>query len=668
MPPVIQQNAYNIFLNFLNGVIRSENLNDTVEKLEKFVKKTSPHARIFVSVNNQYENEFEILPAISGENRKNIHELMQFMQGKNLTKFKGNYSEIGFREFPNFTNDRYIVYGTYDIENGISCAMLASYPLDSDIELISEFSDLIFPTLWSVFTERYKRMIDSKESEILWKIRTAQHSDSDSGLNTIELNQLLENLLELAMRKMKLRCGCIMLLNEATGELEFEPRAIRGKSLITPEAAKLSLKTAKSIAAVVISENRPYICNDTENDENYYPFFHGTKSDLIVPIEFQRRAIGLIDLEAPEKDYFTQEDADEISALAGEATMFIRRAQLFKESSEKGNAIMIMGTSDKWKALEKRIEKASNTDATVILRGESGTGKELLAHAIHFNSPRKNGAFVTLNCAAIPAELLESEMFGHVKGAFTGAYTNKIGEFERAEGGTIFLDEIGDLPLMLQVKLLRTLQSGEIRPVGSDKGTKKVNVRVIAATSRDLETMVKERKFRMDIYYRLHVVPIHIPPLREYRNDIPQLVNNFIKAANAAYKTKVSGIDDAALKILMDYDYPGNVRQLKNFINQAVIMSDDQMITPEDLPPEVFRNEHYGTTADSDFSPHDGESYSAAKERIMEQFSVNYFSEILKQSGGNHALAAKKAGISRVALYKILSKYGLEKTAAESQY
>ena len=666
MPIAIRQPAYNLFLDFLKDVIRSENINDMSGKLENFVRMTHPEARLFAAVNNQYENELEIFYPSENENSTDIKELMHFMMEKNFTKFQGNYSEIGFREIPFFTSDRFIIYGSCNIENGIFCAILASYPMDSDIKTIVEFSDLIFPTIWSVFIERYNRMMESRESEIFWKIRSAQHNDSDSSLNIIELNQLLENLLEIAMRKMKLRCGCIMLLNEATGELEFEPRAIRGKSLVTPSAAKLSLKTCRSIASIVISENRPYICNDTENDENYYPFFHGTKSDLIVPIEFQKRAIGLIDLESPEKNFFTQEDAAEISALAGEATMFIRRAQLFKESSEKGNAIMIMGTSQQWKTLEKRIEKASNTDATVMLRGESGTGKELLAHAIHFNSKRKNGAFVTINCAAIPEELLESEMFGHVKGAFTGAYYNKIGEFERADGGTIFLDEIGDLPLMLQVKLLRTLQSGEIRPVGSDKGTKKVDVRVIAATSRNLEAMMKEGKFRMDIYYRLHVVPIHIPPLREYKSDIPQLASNFLKGANLAYQTNVTKIDDAAMKILMNYDYPGNVRQLKNFINQAAIMSDDQIITPDDLPSEIFRDTT-SETHDVDFMPRAGETYAEAKERILEQFSVSYFSDLLKQSGGNHALAAKKAGISRVALYKILSKYGLDKNAAEFQ-
>ena len=666
MPPVKGQIQYDIFLDFLNELIRSENLKDMIATLNKFVKNRHSDARIFAVINNKYENELEVIQPSGNENGRELSGLFDFMMKKNLTKFKGSYSETGFPEIPGFTKDTYIVFGTYDIESGISGALLASYPKGCDTKSISKLADLIFPMLWNIFTERFKWMVDSKESEILWKIRNAQRSSSDSALNIIELNQLLENLLELAMRKMKIRCGCIMLLNEATGELEFEPRAIRGKSLVTPSAAKLSLKTCRSIASIVISENRPYICNDTDNDENYYPFFHGTKSDLIVPIEFQKRAIGLIDLESPEKNFFTQEDAAEISALAGEATMFIRRAQLFKESSEKGNAIMIMGTSQQWKTLEKRIEKASNTDATVMLRGESGTGKELLAHAIHFNSKRKNGAFVTINCAAIPEELLESEMFGHVKGAFTGAYYNKIGEFERADGGTIFLDEIGDLPLMLQVKLLRTLQSGEIRPVGSDKGTKKVDVRVIAATSRDLEAMMKEGKFRMDIYYRLHVVPIHIPPLREYKSDIPQLASNFLKGANLAYQTNVTKIDDAAMKILMNYDYPGNVRQLKNFINQAAIMSDDQIITPDDLPSEIFRDTT-SETHDVDFMPRAGETYAEAKERILEQFSVSYFSDLLKQSGGNHALAAKKAGISRVALYKILSKYGLDKNAAEFQ-
>ncbi len=268
--------------------------------------------------------------------------------------------------------------------------------------------------------------------------------------------------------KLDANIGAILLLDEKTGEFTVEPRAVAGKAIsIIPE--KLPT-TTRSLTAVVYRTNRPCLCNDTERDPNYYPIFQGVKSSLIVPISFQSRCIGVIVVESQERNRFTEADAEKLLSVARTATMFIRRAQLYRATAEHGDGIMIFGRNEKWREVERRIEKAAKTDATVILRGESGTGKELVAHAIHFNSPRRDGPFVVINCAAIPADLLESEMFGHVKGSFTGAYTDKTGEFERADGGTIFLDEIGDLPPILQVKLLRTLQSGEVRPVGRLRG------------------------------------------------------------------------------------------------------------------------------------------------------------------------------------------------------
>jgi len=650
--------TYKKVLDLVKEMIKSPDLDDMIRKLNTTVKTHMNDTFIYAALWDKYEEEIELFPTFDFSGRDDVKQFFHFYFKNEIPRFQGAFEKSSFQGSLHFFKDYNIFWDMTKLEKGIRGAVLAISTSDRFSDMTTLISETILPQFWSIFSERYMKMIAGKESEMLWKIKDAQADSTDHFLNNIELNKLLENLLELALRKTKLKCGCILLLNEQTGELEFEPRAVKGKSLSrVPE--KLS-RDEKSLASIVIKTNDYYICNDTGNDSNYYPLFQGIKSSLVVPIEFQKRSIGVIGLESEIKNQFVPEDAAIIMSLAREATMFIRRAQLFKETSMQGDGIMILGHSDKWKEVEKRIEKASRTDATVILRGESGTGKELLAHAIHFNSPRKNGPFVTLNCAAIPSELLESEMFGHVKGSFTGAYFNKTGEFEKAEGGTIFLDEIGDLPLLLQVKILRTLQSGEIRPVGSNKVARKVDVRVIAATSRDLESMIKEGSFRMDMYYRLHVVPIKVPPLREYREDIPNLVENFIKEANSTFKTSIKNADAEALKALMKYDFPGNVRQLRNFINQAVIMADSSKISIKDLPDEIFaadnnskkNHEIFNFETDNEFA-----SYHEEKEKVIERFTSNYFSTLLRKTSGNMMQSAKIAGISRVALYKIVNRY-----------
>jgi len=256
---------------------------------------------------------------------------------------------------------------------------------------------------------------------------------------------------------------------------------------------------------------------------------------------------------------------------------------LRKQLKKKYRFENIIGDHDKMQKVFETIEKVADTDSTILILGESGTGKELVAKAIHHNSSRREGPFVPVNCAAIPGELLESELFGHEKGAFTNAIRTRIGRFELANAGTLFLDEIGDMNPNLQSKLLRVLQERQFERIGGVK-TIKTDIRVIAATHQDLKKAVGQDKFREDLYYRLNVIPIRIPPLRERRSDVPLLVHYFLNHFSKTKKKKLTGITDEAMQRLMEYDWPGNVRELENAIERIFILSGNEMISPEDLP------------------------------------------------------------------------------------
>jgi DNA-binding NtrC family response regulator len=246
----------------------------------------------------------------------------------------------------------------------------------------------------------------------------------------------------------------------------------------------------------------------------------------------------------------------------------------------------IIGDSEAIGKVFETIEKVADTDSTILVLGESGTGKELIAKAIHYNSYRREGPFVPVNCVAIPSELLESELFGHEKGAFTNALRTRIGRFELANGGTLFLDEIGDMNPLLQSKLLRVLQERQFERIG---GTKLIqtDIRVIAATHQNLKKAIKQKKFREDLYYRLNVIPIEVPPLRERKSDIPLLVHQFINQFNKSKRKKVVGITDEVMQRFMEYDWPGNVRELENMIERVIILSNDERITVQDLPEKL---------------------------------------------------------------------------------
>jgi two-component system response regulator HydG len=309
----------------------------------------------------------------------------------------------------------------------------------------------------------------------------------------------------------------------------------------------------------------------------------------------------------------------------------------------------IIGKSRAMRDVFTAIKAAAASDVTVLVYGDSGTGKELVAGAIHYNSERAAGPLITVNCSALSESLLESELFGHVKGAYTGALHDRAGRFEEAEGGTVFLDEIGELSPYIQVKLLRVLQEREIERVGESK-RRKINIRIIAATHRNLYTLVREGAFRDDLYYRLKVFPIQLPPLCQRRDDIPLLVGHFIQKHNQKTAKQILGVSQATLRIFMDYSWPGNVRELENAIEHAFVVCNREQIEPYDLPVEL-RQARYRQLNKEDTN----RSFSRPYRRV--KIAKEELLEILNESDWNKAEAARRIGISRTAVWKYMKKY-----------
>jgi len=311
----------------------------------------------------------------------------------------------------------------------------------------------------------------------------------------------------------------------------------------------------------------------------------------------------------------------------------------------------IIGKSAPMRQVFKNVMAAAASEATILVHGESGTGKELVAGAIHFNSERKHAPLVTVNCSALSETLLESELFGHVKGAYTGAVRDRIGRFEEAEDGTVFLDEIGELSPFIQVKLLRVLQEREIERVGESR-KRKIDIRIITATHQDLYTRVQEGSFREDLYYRLKVFPIRLPPLRERREDIPLLVNHFISSMNEKTGKMARNLSRRAMRTLMDYHWPGNVRELENAIEHAFVLCNRQQIEFEDLPIEIRQPRDCGVCERSAPSPPAG--LTGRKPLTRETLL-----DVLAECGWNKAEVGRRVGLSRTAIWKYMKKWDI---------
>ncbi|HVR60761.1 MAG TPA: sigma-54 dependent transcriptional regulator, partial [Polyangia bacterium] len=381
---------------------------------------------------------------------------------------------------------------------------------------------------------------------------------------------------------------------------------------------------------------------------------------------------------------FEQEQIRQIVAKAL-STYALARRDATPEATVGRGRFRLVGQSQAIKHVYAVVEKVANTPSTVLITGESGTGKELIARALHDNSSRHNGPFIKINCAAIPKTLMESELFGYEKGAFTGAVGAKPGRFELAHGGTLFLDEIGEIPVEMQVKLLRVLQESEFERVGGIK-TIKVDVRLITATNRDLMQEIASGSFREDLFYRLNVVPIHIPPLRERREDVPLLASHFIAKFNDRLKKTITAIQPAAMERLIAYNWPGNIRELENVMERTMLFCEGPEIGVSDLPPEVAPPPGAAAAAPAAHAAETpspvaaaappvaapaaavGAAASSLKEAVRaetERVERGLIQRALDETGGNVTQAARKLKISRKSLQTKMKEFGLRDQSRE---
>ena len=414
--------------------------------------------------------------------------------------------------------------------------------------------------------------------------------------SSFELEKNLSRTMNVLGDFLEMERGSVFLLDHFTKEL----RIVAAHGLTKEQIERGKYKIGEGIVGRVLKKGSPMVITNV-GEEPLFLNKTGSRiskngiSFLCVPVKFKGESIGVLSADRIFKDkaITVDEDIRVLEIVASIIAQYVILWKHYKESEKerenlklelKGRYSLpnIIGSSDKMQQVFEAVHRVAHSKATVLLYGESGTGKELIAKAIHYMSPRTKLPFVKFNCASIPEGLLESELFGHERGAFTGAINARKGRFELANGGTILLDEVGDLPINLQPKILRVLQEREFERVGGEK-TIKVDVRLIAATGRNLEELVSKGKFREDLYYRLNVVPIFMPSIRERKEDIPLLIEHFIKRFNEENMKDVF-ISPEALRLLVDYDWPGNVRELENTMERLVVMSVKNTISPSDLP------------------------------------------------------------------------------------
>jgi Nif-specific regulatory protein len=486
-------------------------------------------------------------------------------------------------------------------------------------------------------------------------------SDIAKGLaESLDLQQTLRSILQSLDTYLKLQRGTITLLNPDTETINIEI----AHGLSENSKKKGIYRMGEGITGTVVQTGKEIIVPDISKDPR---FVHKTGARnttkgrpitfFCVPIKLEGKTIGALSV-----DRQTEKSNDfesHIRLLNIISTMIAQAVKLNKlveseqrqlrdenvrlkqELKTRFNVQNMVGSSNAMQQVYRLVEQVADSNATVLIRGESGTGKDLVAHAIHYNSPRAEKPFIKVNCTALPETLLESELFGHEKGAFTGATELKTGRFERAHGGTIFLDEIGDFPINLQVKLLRVIQFKEFERLGGNE-TIKSNVRIIVATNKNLEQQIKEGIFREDLYYRVNVFPIYLPPLRERKDDIMQLADHFLEKYAAENKKNITRISTPAIEMLTSYHWPGNIRELENCIERAVLLCDEDVIRSEHLPPSLQMIKKSEQVAG-----HSLAEIIANKEREL-------IIDALKKNGGQQRKAAKELGLTeRILGYKI---------------
>lgn len=494
---------------------------------------------------------------------------------------------------------------------------------------------------------RSRSLVKREVQELLLLFEISQILDE-----SMDLSQVVKPVLEAMSKHMGMMRGTITLLNRESGEIMIES----AHGLSDAQKVRGRYRPGEGVTGKVVETGEPAVVPHI-SDEPLFLDRTGARRDLdkkdvsfiCVPIKLGNEVVGALSADRLfEEGVSFEEDVRLLSIIASMISQAVRlrqslleeRHKLLEENSrlqrqlkERFRPSNIVGNSKSMQLVYDLIAQVSKSDATVLIRGESGTGKELVAHAIHFNSHRSSASFIKVNCGALPESVVESELFGHERGAFTGAISTRKGRFELAHGGTIFLDEIGDLSPTTQIKLLRVLQEREFERVGGSV-TIKTDVRIITATNRDLEGLIKENKFREDLYYRLNVFPIHVPPLRERKTDIPLLADYFVEKYSKANMKEVLRISTPAIDMLMSYHWPGNVRELENCMERAVLLSSDKVIHSHHLPPTLQTAQASGTSS------------TGALDTTLDSMERDLLLDALKSSGGNKAKAARALGIS----------------------
>lgn len=495
----------------------------------------------------------------------------------------------------------------------------------------------------------FKSAIDPHKLEAFLEINELLNS------RYFDLNGLFTQILESATKLTAGEASSLLLVQPETQRLEFIV-ALGSKG----EAVKsFSLPKGEGIAGWVAEHNTSIHVPDVERDSRFYSKIsqnvgYRTQNILAVPLRVKGNCVGVLEMLNKKGGLtFTDEDMTWLELFANQAGLAIQNAKNFQAMKDELQSLRnVLETQPPAHSLltqnAKMIEilglcrKYASTDSAVLITGENGTGKELIAEYIHEQSSRAHGPLVRINCAALPEALLESELFGHVRGAFTDATGDKMGRFEQAQGGTLFLDEIGSVPLVLQSKLLRVLQTRTMERVGGSRPIE-LDVRIIAATNSLLEQEIESGNFRQDLYYRLNVLPVFLPPLRERKEDISLLAGFFLREMNARFHKKLEGFEPAALERLRMYDWPGNVRQLQNTIERAAVLSTGTRIRTDDL----------GLSAETDSGP-------VSLKTAVQEFKAALIERTLLENGGNQTKAARQLGIQRTYLSKLIKELNID--------
>ncbi|MDA3951434.1 MAG: sigma 54-interacting transcriptional regulator [Spirochaeta sp.] len=481
-----------------------------------------------------------------------------------------------------------------------------------------------------------------------------------------DLRAVLQRIVESATRLTQGEASSLLLVNPENNKLYFEI-ALGSKA---PEMQQFSLEMGEGVAGWVAQHNRSLIVNDTDEDPRHkrdigrqigYP----ASSILAVPMRVKERCIGVIEiLNKKDNKVFDDDDLQWLEIFSNQAAIAIQNAKDFQRVRKEVDLLQDRVKTDEgyhsliWESPVmgeqlSLVERIAPTDSTVLILGESGVGKELIAEQVHLNSQRVGQPFVRVNCAALPATLLESELFGHVKGAFTDAIQDRRGRFELADRGTIFLDEIGDLPLALQAKMLRVIQEKTFERLGASESIS-ADVRIIAATNKDIETLVEQGEFRSDLYYRLNVLPLTIPPLRRRPEDITALAEFFLKRFSRETNKHIVGFSDEAMESLLSYQWPGNVRELENAVERAVVIARHERILPEDLLI------HQGAAGEQ--TRYQGKTLKGS----INLFKKQFIREALNRHSGNHTETAKELGIQRSYLSKLVKDLSIHRKGDSS--